>query len=253
MKVIILAAGQGARLAPYTNDTPKCLLRIGDISLLWHQLDNCQAAGIEETVIVTGFKFEAVDQEIDRWLQQSPRTLKVRTSYNPFFDVSNNLVSLWVARSELTESVITINGDNVFDWRILEELSANDSNPILVTIDEKDSYDQDDMKIVLKNEHIQRMNKGIPEEEANAESIGIMRFSGAGLILLRNMLEIMIREPEFARGWYVQAIERIALAEEAVGVMRVREKRWAEVDFEEDLEYVRANLHEIIPTKTSSE
>ena len=51
MRAIILSAGQGKRLLPLTQDTPKCLLEVSDgVSVLSHQLQALAACGIEEAV-----------------------------------------------------------------------------------------------------------------------------------------------------------------------------------------------------------
>ena len=59
---VILAAGQGMRLRPLTNDRPKCLLKVGNHTLLEHQLKALQANGIRNVVIVTGYLAEQIHQ-----------------------------------------------------------------------------------------------------------------------------------------------------------------------------------------------
>lgn len=249
MRVIILAAGQGQRLGPITANQPKCLVSIGDSTILWHQIDNCESAGIEDVVVVTGAFADAVDDEIQRWRDHEPRRLSVTSLYNPFYDVANNMISLWAARGSMEQDFITINGDNIFEWQILERLAAIQGSPITVTIDQKGTYDEDAMKIVLVNGRITAMNKRMPIENANAESIGIMKFSGEGRTLLAAELEKMARLESYATEWYVQAIERIAIADGHVGVMPVGDLRWAEVDFPEDLENVRNHFMDLVSSR----
>src|SRR5437868_3497301 len=55
MKAIIVAAGMGRRLSPYTDDCPKCLVEIAGRPLLQRQLDAYRAAGVTEFVIVRGY------------------------------------------------------------------------------------------------------------------------------------------------------------------------------------------------------
>lgn len=245
MRAIILAAGQGLRLGPVTANSPKCLVDLGGTTILSHQLDNCERAGLDEAVVVTGAFATAVDEEIRRWQGEASRRIRVRTLYNPFFDTANNMISLWAARAVMDTDFITINGDNVFDWRILARLAGHVGTPITVTIDAKDGYDEDDMKIVLRDGHIRAMNKRIPLAEANGESIGIMKFTGAGRQLLFDELEAMARLSSWASEWYVQAVERIAVRGEGVGTMVVDELTWAEVDYPEDLEIARARFAEL--------
>ncbi|MFQ5903339.1 MAG: NTP transferase domain-containing protein, partial [Candidatus Binatia bacterium] len=82
MKAIILAAGNGERLRPYTEHTPKCLLDIGGRTILGLQIQSLRECGINEVVIVVGFKFEKVEE----FLRTDHRFgREVRTLYNPFY------------------------------------------------------------------------------------------------------------------------------------------------------------------------
>lgn len=54
MKVIILAAGLSKRLHPLTAKLPKCLVKIGERTLLEYTLRNFEKFGAKEVVIVTG-------------------------------------------------------------------------------------------------------------------------------------------------------------------------------------------------------
>ena len=54
MKAIILAAGEGLRLSPLTDDTPKCLLKVGDKTIIDHQIDSIKKCGLKDIVVVVG-------------------------------------------------------------------------------------------------------------------------------------------------------------------------------------------------------
>ncbi|MEM7489070.1 MAG: sugar phosphate nucleotidyltransferase, partial [Pseudomonadota bacterium] len=60
MKAVILSAGQGKRLMPLTADRPKCLLPLAGRSILEWQIRALAANGVEEVIVVTGFKSDAV-------------------------------------------------------------------------------------------------------------------------------------------------------------------------------------------------
>lgn len=97
MKLIILAAGKGERLLPLTRNTPKPLLDMGNgYTLLEEQMRAAQASGVvAETVLVVGYLASQVEAKLDYHRDQG---LCVRTVYNPFYEVSNNLMSLWLTR-----------------------------------------------------------------------------------------------------------------------------------------------------------
>ena len=107
MKAIILSAGQGSRLGHLTADRPKCLIDFGGRSLLDRQLDTLAANGIGEAVVVTGFR----DDQVEAALARRVGGPKVRTIYNPFFKVADNLGSLFIAKRELAGDCLVWNGD----------------------------------------------------------------------------------------------------------------------------------------------
>ena len=95
MKAVILAAGMASRLRPLTEHTPKCLLKIGERSLLERSMDAIIAGGISDFVIVTGYLHEQIEQFVTSHYADS---IKVRFIHNEVYDSTNNIYSLWLAR-----------------------------------------------------------------------------------------------------------------------------------------------------------
>ena len=116
MHAIILAAGRGSRLLPLTTDLPKCLLPVGLRSVLNLQLDTLFACGIKTATVVTGFNAHLVQEEI-KARQKGP---KVKTLFNPFYQVADNLASCWMVRKSMKQDFLLINGDTLFSPRLLE-------------------------------------------------------------------------------------------------------------------------------------
>jgi choline kinase len=125
---------------------------------------------------------------------------------------------------------------------------------ITMVIDEKEHYDDDDMKIVKVNGQVLKVSKQIPLEEANGESVGIIKFSGHGPQIYVNMLEEMVRHPENRNVFYLRAIQEIINKGYPVHYATCNANDWGEIDFHPDLmmirEYVSQNkLVEKIITK----
>jgi choline kinase len=116
-KAIILSAGQGSRLGHLTDDKPKCLIQFNGRTLLDRQLDALAANGVEEAVVVTGFRDDQIEAALERRGDAGPR---VRTVYNPFYQVADNLGSLFVAKAEIEGDVLVWNGDTL----VSDELMA---------------------------------------------------------------------------------------------------------------------------------
>ena len=64
MRSIILAAGRGSRLLPLNENLPKCLLAVGDTTVLSLQLYTLEAAGVDEATVITGFMAGKVEAEV---------------------------------------------------------------------------------------------------------------------------------------------------------------------------------------------
>ena len=144
-RAVILSAGQGSRLLPLTEDLPKCLLDLEGRSMLEWQLRALAAVGVPEAVVITGFRSEKVEAAVE---QIAPRGLRVRTLFNPFYKVADNLASCWMARGELRGNCLLINGDTLFEPAIARRLIEAPAVPITLTIDRKPRYDDDDMKVI---------------------------------------------------------------------------------------------------------
>ena len=236
MKAIILAAGKGERLMPLTSDKPKSLLELKNgITLLESQLININKSGINKVIIVTGYHTEKIESKVE--LYSDKYNIDIKIIYNPFFDISNNLISLWQARHEMTSDFIIINGDDIFKESVLSGLIKYDKNKIItMVIDRKKKYDLDDMKLIVKNEKIFRVSKKIPLDEANGESIGMIRVTGEARSIIVDTMEKMVRNKKYMDVFYLEMIQKLINKGISVGSYEISSKDWAEIDFHPDLE-----------------
>lgn len=229
-KAIILSAGQGRRLSPLTDTRPKCLIDLSGKSVLHWQLLHLRAAGVKEVVVVTGFGAEAVEEEIE---QLALADLKVRTLFNPFYGLTDNLATCWLARDEMRGPFLLLNGDTLFEPAIASRLLAAPDSAVTVTVDRKSAYDADDMKVLTDGTRLRAIGKTIPAFDA--ESIGFLRFSAEGAAAFVRTVEQIMRSPEGLKRWYLSVINEMAEAGEEVSVTSIQGLGWAEMDFPEDV------------------
>ena len=237
-KAIILSAGQGSRLGHMTDDRPKCLIEFNGRTLLDRQLDALTANGVEEAVVVTGFRDDQIEAALKRRGDVGPR---VRTIYNPFYKVADNLGSLFVARDEIEGDVLVWNGDTLVSEALMARVVGNRSQDgICITIDRKDGYDEDDMKVVVDDAgRLHAIGKRLDLADVNAESIGLLAFRGAGAQTFRHAIERAIRTQEGTTIWYLRVIHQIA-QDAPVWTLDISGEEWGEVDFPEDVESAQA-------------
>jgi len=238
-QAVILSAGKGSRLYPYTEDRPKCLLDLSGRSLLEWQLDTLNHNGIRKVVIVTGFRHDLVEQVI---AARGRTKGEVELVFNPFFQVADNLGSVWIARQYWDRDTLLLNGDTVVSTELVGAVLASETevggaSPITVTIDRKAQYDADDMKVLHEGNRLVRIGKVL--DEYNAESVGFIAFRGRGGQEFIGSVEMAMRTPEGVRNWYLLVVDKLA-QKGLVGALLIEGNEWQEVDYLSDLDAARA-------------
>ncbi len=236
MKVIILGAGQGKRLLPLTQDVPKAMLDIGGQTLVRRQIDAFAACGLKEFVVITGYNAHLMESLLEEIASETGLT--IRTVFNPFFAVSDNLASCWMARHEMADDFIQVNGDNVFQADLVQCVIDGANGEVTVATNFKDNYDADDMKVMMDGDQLTEVGKMLPVEAVDAEAIGIYVFKGNGGPAYRAVLEETMRDPSGLKQWFPSAIGTLA-KQTPIGVVNVGNREWSEVDFPVDLQAAR--------------
>ena len=232
IKAIILSAGQGRRLLPLTESTPKCLLPVSGKPVLAWQIDALLAVGVENITIVSGFQVGLIESML---LHQYAGYPNIKTLFNPFYEVADNLASCWIARTEMDGDFLLLNGDTVVESALLSKVLNSEFAPITLSVDFKDNYDADDMKVQLDTDGwVKQVSKIVPPHQVDAESIGLIYFRSQGAYLFRHAVELALRHPAELKSWYLSIIDNLA-KQHLVKSCSIRGFRWCEIDFIEDL------------------
>ena len=230
---IILSAGQGKRLLPLTEARPKCMLPVAGRTILEWQVRTLLAAGIDKLFIITGFNSDLVEAHVnDRFGAAGDR---INIIFNPFYGVSDNLASCWMARRAMTGDFILLNGDTLFEPALLDAVLKSPEAPVTLTVDYKDSYDNDDMRVELRDSMVIAVSKTLPDEHTMAESIGLLYFRGDGPALFRDRLDRRMKRGGGLRLWFLSVVDALA-KQSLVRACSINGYRWCEIDFKRDLE-----------------
>lgn len=238
-RAIILSAGQGRRLLPLTENTPKCLLPVAGKPVIAWQIDALLANGIKEIVIVSGFQIGKVEALIAKRYHDYSN---IRILFNPFYEVADNLASCWIARDEMRAGFLLLNGDTLLGDHLLPGLLHEQEAPITLCVDFKTEFDDDDMKVQLDAQgRVKQVSKKLSAGETDAESIGLIRFSKEGARLFREAVEQALRESEKLGSWYLAIISALA-GQGMVNSHSVAGSRWCEIDFIQDLQKAESHF-----------
>ena len=173
MKAIILAAGEGKRLRPLTNNTPKCLVNLFGKSLLQWQIETFRSCQIDDISVVTGYLNEMIKFENITYFE------------NPNFKTTNMVETLFCAKEKLSDSVIVSYGDIIFEKNVLQKLIDSDDG-LSVVIDKNwkkywetrfDNPLNDAESLVLDDGYISNIGQKVNSiDQIQGQYIGLMKF-----------------------------------------------------------------------------
>ncbi|RLC49339.1 MAG: hypothetical protein DRZ79_06195, partial [Candidatus Cloacimonadota bacterium] len=172
MKAIILAAGIGKRLQKVSGGLPKSMIEIGGKSIIHRQLESCLEVGINDFVFVLGFKKEILQNHILELVKPENCTFV----YNPIFDKTNTLYSLWLARKYFDDDFIYFNADVVFKSELLAKISGKSKYSQLL-LETKHCGEEEVKMIIDKENRILEIGKKLEIEKCAGEFIGVGKFN----------------------------------------------------------------------------
>jgi len=237
MIAVILAAGMGTRLMPLTKNVPKPLLEIKDTSLLERMMINCISSGVEEFIIVLGYKKERVIEKIDYLQDKYP--VKISTVENKEYSQTNTSCSVNLATRQLNDDVIIINGDNVVDERIISGLLK--INETALVVDNYKQLNEESFKLRIEDGVIMEIGKGINIDNASGEFIGVSKVSKNDLSLFNSILEDLIEED--VQNYYDLAYKDLS-KKTNIEYFYTNSLKWTEIDDKNDWQYAHTLIEE---------
>jgi len=231
MKAIILAAGASKRMISLTTTLPKCLLKIGDQSLIEHQIATLHHYGIHDIVMVTGFCEDKIKKTCGN---------QIRYVSNHRFAETNSMYSLWLAKEEAREGFVVLNADVLFHPLILGKLLAS-PYPDALTLSRQDELGEEEMKIEVQSARVVAISKELSPHQADGENVGIIKFSPQGAHLLFEKIDELIAQGIVTK-WAPFAFQQIASYHPLYAV-DIGDLPWIEIDFIEDYERAQNEVY----------
>jgi choline kinase len=237
---LVLAAGAGRRLRPYTDSLPKALVPVGpagiedSITVLDLTLGNFAEIGLTEVGIIVGYRKEAVYDR--RAALEEKYGLKITLIDNDKAEEWNNAYSLWCGRDALKDGVILANGDTVHPVSVEKTLLAarGDGKRIILALDTVKKLADEEMKVVVDPDTgVRKITKLMDPSEATGEYIGVTLIEGAAAADLTDALKtVWESDPQ---QFYEHGYQELVNRGFTIDVAPIGDVKWVEIDNHEDL------------------
>ncbi|MFJ8685840.1 phosphocholine cytidylyltransferase family protein [Micromonospora wenchangensis] len=234
---MVLAAGAGRRLRPYTDTLPKALVPVdGETTILDIALRNLAEVGLTEIVIVVGYAADAVVQRQAALEEKYGVTLTL--VHNDKAEEWNNAYSLWLAREHFARGVLLVNGDTVHPVSVEKTLLAERGPGILLAVDTLKALAEEEMKTTFDAAgQLTRITKLMDPGEAYGEYIGATLIEPQVAGALADALEATWRrDPNL---YYEDGYQEFADRGGEVRAAPIGDVSWVEVDNHDDLTRAR--------------
>ncbi|MER5382626.1 phosphocholine cytidylyltransferase family protein [Streptomyces sp. NBC_00647] len=237
---LVLAAGAGRRLRPYTDSLPKALVPVGpagaedSLTVLDLTLGNFAEIGLTEVGIIVGYRKEAVYDR--KAALEEKYGLKITLIDNDKAEEWNNAYSLWCGRDALKDGVILANGDTVHPVSVERTLLAarGEGKKIILALDTVKKLADEEMKVVVDPEKgVQKITKLMDPSEATGEYIGVTLIEGAAADELTDALKtVWETDPQ---QFYEHGYQELVNRGFKIDVAPIGEVKWVEIDNHDDL------------------
>jgi len=226
MQGVILAAGRGVRMGDI--DMPKCLLKIGNLSLIQYQLSCFRQLGIDDVMIITGYNEHMIKEHL------VTERLDIKYEFNENFESTNNLYSLFKAKNFVKDDFICLHADLLFHRKILKKCCEHAGDICLVV--EKNTR-AETLRVKIENGKILQINKTMPINSADGNFIGMVKFRKAiHKALFDEMSEYI--EQQNRDAYFVAAIEK--MIEKGISTEFVETENLPWIDIDEKAEFESA-------------
>ncbi|MFB7511811.1 sugar phosphate nucleotidyltransferase [Streptomyces sp. NPDC056144] len=237
---LVLAAGAGRRLRPYTETLPKALVPVSgegtenELTILDGTLKNFAEIGLTDVAIIVGYRKEAVYARKEAL--EAKYGLKITLIDNDKAEEWNNAYSLWCGRDSIKHTVILANGDTVHPVSVEKTLLAarGDGKKIILALDTVKTLADEEMKVIVDPEKgVQRITKLMDPATATGEYIGVTLIEGEAAEELADALKTTFeRDPDL---YYEDGYQELVNRGFKIDVAPIGDVKWVEIDNHDDL------------------
>ena len=226
---VILAAGRGTRLQPYTHDIPKGFMQVGDEKLIERSVRILKENGISNIIIGTGHLHE----HYDAFAKENGLT----TFLSPDFATTGSFHTLIFGSELIKGDFLLLESDLLYHSDAIKELLSSGHSDVILTSGFTQSNDE--VYVEVKDQKLTNLSKKKDElNSIDAELVGIWKISKN----LLTKLQSHHQEAEDARSKdYEMAIAKLSV-DHNVSVLKLNDLAWCEIDNQEHLERAKKQI-----------
>lgn len=235
---MVLAAGAGRRLRPYTDTLPKALVPVDDeTTILDLTLSNFSKVGLKDVAVIVGYKSEAVEERKNDL--ESRHNVNLELIFNDKAEEWNNAYSLWCARDLFIQGFLLANGDTVHPVSVQETLLENRGPAILLAVDTVKKLADEEMKLTIDCAgNLARITKQMDPATAFGEYIGLTLVEPEAAKNLTSALEKTWKlNPDL---YYEDGYQEYVDSGGVISLQPIGDVSWVEVDNHDDLAKARS-------------
>ena len=224
---VIVAAGLSTRLGSQASDRPKGLLEVSGEALLARSVRLLNRNGIEKILVVVGDKRPMIEKALGNRLQYA---------FNPFFAGTNNMASLWFAKTWAGDKpFLYLHGDIIYSENLLSSFIAGIKNGDALSVDFGPT-DAEAMKVRLANNRFIESSKDIPADKSAGEWVGLAAFSDPQKLFAK--IESLL-EKNHLKDYDTLALTEMAAEGHDFLLIPTNGEPWMDIDFKKDLDRAR--------------
>ncbi len=234
-QAIILNSGTGSRMGELTDNRPKCLVELSeDETILSRQLRLLSGLGLNDIIITTG----PFEEKIKAHLKEGFDKLHLSYVNNPLYRDTNYIYSMYLLGDAISEDVILMHGDMIFDREVLEKLVKIEYDDA-VLVDPHVELPEKDFKGLLKEGQVRKIGVDV----FGPQAVSLQPVYKLSSVFFTAWMEEIRRfvEDDNVKVYAENALNNL-LDELVLHPVELKEQFCMEVDDEKDLEVARSYL-----------
>ena len=226
MKALILAAGKGSRISKSIGNMPKSMVKLSNgETVIRRTVRMFLNRGIKPVVCV-GYCKELIYRELDG--------LDVEYYENPFYDITNNIVSMWFAKEAVkNEDIIFLSADIYFPDSFID-LLINNHSKICMLVDKSRLMDGDFYFNINDENEIMEYGPKVSYDKRCFEYVGLSKITLDETDNIYNEINQCIDCGEHQIYFEDMLIRYVKKKKANIDFIDVKEEFWREFDFYED-------------------